>query len=274
MTLHVHQELTQGTNEWLAARRGIVTASVVGQLITHKRLTAFDYDCPDCGADALGPCFSKAKGKEGPIKSFHPARIDAAREDDALGPLEVADNDASQRLTATLTAERIAGWTDPTFVNNDMMRGTLAEPIARDLYSGLYQQAEEVGFMRRAEDDWQLGFSPDGVVGFDGLVEIKAPRAKGHVQTIVADEVPASHIAQCQAGLLVSGRKWLDYVSYCGGLPLFVKRVYPDPEWFDVITAACIKFEQDATQTINEYLARAAGMHPTERIDFDREVVI
>jgi hypothetical protein len=67
--------------------------------------------------------------------------------------------------------------------------------------------------MRRDEDGWTLGYSPDGLVGDDGLIEIKAPRAKTHLRTILADEVPAHYMAQCQAGLLVTGRKWIDFVS-------------------------------------------------------------
>jgi hypothetical protein len=45
-------------------------------------------------------------------------------------------------------------------------------------------------------------------------------------------------MAQLQCGLLVSGRKWIDYVSYCGGMPLYVKRVEPDERWFDAIVEA------------------------------------
>jgi hypothetical protein len=79
-------------------------------------------------------------------------------------------------------------------------------------------------------DDWgfSLGYSPDGLVGDDGLIEVKCRRQKKHLQTILADEVPPENMAQLQCGLLVSGREWIDYVSYCGGMPMYVKRVYPD----------------------------------------------
>ena len=131
MTLHEYPKVEQGTPEWHDLRRGIVTASVVGRLLT--------------------PTF------------------------------KVADNDTSRGLTATLVAERITGWTEETPMNADMWRGVDSEPIARDIYSGHYQQAVEVGFLLREEDGWQLGYSPDGLVGMDGLIEIKAPRAKSHI---------------------------------------------------------------------------------------------
>ena len=73
MTLTVHKDLLQGTDEWFDVRRGIVTASTVGNLITMKRLTAGDYACPDCGAPAADPCRSKTK-QGAVIKTFHPDR--------------------------------------------------------------------------------------------------------------------------------------------------------------------------------------------------------
>lgn len=218
MTLHVYTELHQGSDEWLAARCGIVTASTVGQLITPRTIKA-------------------------------------------------AANDTSRALAVTLTAERITGHVEPIHPNADMTRGTLDEPFARDLYSEHYAPAVEVGFMTR--DDWghRIGYSPDGLVGDDGLIEIKSRRQKKHLATILADEVPLENMAQIQAGLLVSGRDWLDYVSYCGGMPLYVKRVLPDPKWFGAIIEAVANFEESAAQMIDTYNAATAELPDTERID-------
>lgn len=216
MTLHVY-DYEQRSPEWYAARCGIVTASVVGKLLTPT--------------------------------------------------LAVANNDTSRGVTASLVAERITGDVEQTFMSDDMFRGVVHEPIARDLYSGHHEQAVECGFMRLDEDGWTLGASPDGLVGDDGGLEVKCPRAKTHVLTILSDQVPAFHMAQLQASLLVSGRKWWDFVSFCAGLPLFVKRVYPDPEWFEAITEACKRFEVRAAEMVADYEKRAAGMTPTERVD-------
>lgn len=224
MTLTILDGLEQGSTEWHDARRGLVTASVVGKLLTPT--------------------------------------------------LRVADNDTSRALTETLIAERISGFTEETHMTSDMFRGVLSEPIARDLYSTYYSQAVECGFLIREEDGWTLGYSPDGVVGSEGLLEVKAPRARTHLRTILADEVPAHYMAQCQAGLLVSGRKWLDFLSYCGAMPIFVKRVYPDPAWFDAIEAACRAFEERARDVIADYHIKVRGLPIAERIPTDLELVV
>lgn len=215
-------DVEQRSPEWYAARCGIVTASVVGKLLTPT--------------------------------------------------LKVANNDTARGVIGALVAERITGLVEPTFTSDDMMRGIEHEPYARDIYSGHYQQAVECGFMRYEGDGWTLGYSPDGLVADDGLVEIKCPRAKGHVATILADRAPAAYMAQLQAGLLVSGRAWIDYVSFHAGLPLFVKRVFPDPAWQEALIAACRNFETTAAEMVAAYEHRAAVMPPTERIDM--EIVI
>lgn len=240
MTLHEYPNVTQGTDEWADLRRGILTASVVGKLLTPT--------------------------------------------------LQVADNETSRAITATLAAERVSGFTEDTPLSRDMYRGVWSEPLARDLYSGHYQQAVECGFMVRTEPmpwdpnelvrsvdeetpTWTLGYSPDGLVGDDGLIEIKAPRSKTHLLTVVAGEVPMHYVPQCQAGLLVSGRKWLDFVSYVGGMSVYVKRVHPDPMWFAAIEAACRTFETNVTALVDDYRKRVDGLPVAERITFDLEVV-
>lgn len=222
--IHVH-DVEQGTDEWHDARRGLVTASAVGKLITP-----------------------------------------ATR--------RPANNDASRALTFELVAERITGYTEPTYPTRDMERGTYDEPDARAAYNEHIAPVTKCGFMTR--DDWgfTIGFSPDGLVGDDGLIEIKSRRQKVQLATILAGEIPPENMAQCQAGLLVSGRKWIDYVSYCGGMPLWVKRIPPDPEWQDAILEAVDTFEERARLTIDAYRTKAVGLPPTTRIPMIEEMRI
>jgi hypothetical protein len=264
MTLITHPDLLQGTDEWMDQRRGIVTASVVGQLISTRKLGAGDYDCPDCEAPALEPCRSKTK-KGAVIKTFHSERVDVARRSPSPVVVEVARNDTSQGLTTLLAAERITGWTEPTYISDDMMRGIADEPIARDKYSEHYAPVKECGFI--TEDRWgfQIGYSPDGLVGDDGLIEIKSRRPKTQLATILAGEVPIENMAQLQCGLLVTGREWIDYVSWCGGMPMYVKRVLPQQKWFDAITEAAATFEKNVAEMISAYGQYVTGLQPTER---------
>lgn len=267
MSLHVTRDLVQGSEEWHAARRGIVTASVVGKLISVGSPDASEVACPQCGSVEGVPCISASRKVPTPIKTHHDARVALASKQPPV--YSVADNDTSRAVVATLVAERIADFTEDLPMTSDMWRGVDSEPIARDLYSRHHAPVEEVGFIRRDERNWTLGYSPDGLVGDDGLIEIKAPRAKTHVLTILADEVPAHYMPQLQAGLLVSGRDWIDFVSYCGGLPLWVKRVRPDQRWFDAISDACIAFETTAAEMVARFNNLTSDLPTTERIDFN-----
>lgn len=272
MTLHVYEDLEQGTEQWHAARRGIVTASVVGKLISIGSPDALTVGCPTCKAEAFTSCLSMAAKKTpAAIKTIHDARAAAASERPPV--YSVANNDTSRAVTATLAAERITGWTEDSPRTWDMNRGVWSEPFARDLYGGHYHEVTEVGFMRLDGDGWTLGYSPDGLVGDDGLIEIKAPRSKTQVLTVLSDQVPAHYMAQCQAGLLVSGRKWIDFVSFVGGMHIYVKRVEPDPAWFAVIEAACRTFEADVEALAADYSKRVEGRPVAPRIDFDLEVI-
>lgn len=223
ISLHIYNDIEQGSDEWHALRRGIITASVVGQFITPKTI-------------------------------------------------KPASNDISRGLTMSLVAERITGYTEPVFVSADMERGNFDEPIARDLYREHFAPVTEVGFMIRDDLGFPLGYSPDGLVGDDGLIEIKSRKQKIQLKTILEDTVPLENMAQIQAGLLVSGRDWCDYISYSGGMPLYVKRVLPDPKWFEAITDAAKVFEATAAAMIKTYAAAIDGKPIAPRIDHFEEM--
>ena len=135
----------------------------------------------------------------------------------------------------------------------------LAMTINFDFVAG---QADGDGAGRAAVHE---GADHDGLVGDDGLIEVKCRRGKAQVETILAGEVPAENMAQLQAGLFVSGRAWLDYVSYAGGMHLWTTRVTPDPAWFDAIRAAVEAFEAAVFATVDAYLTAVEGLPLTER---------
>lgn len=216
MTLTTYAELEQGSQEWLDARCGLLTASTIGRLITPSTL-------------------------------------------------KVADNETSRGLTMTLAAERITRHVDYVHPTADMQRGTDDEPFARAVYAEHYSPVEEIGFMVRDFGDYKIGFSPDGLVGDDGLIEIKSRKPKEHLKTILKGLPPIENVAQLQAGLFVSGRAWVDYVSFSAGLPLWVKRVYPDTRWVNAITTAAAEFEINVTNIVNNFTTATQGLPMTER---------
>lgn len=225
MSLHVYPNVEQRSPEWFALRRGIITASTVGQLITPSII-------------------------------------------------KPANNDKSRGVIAQLVAERITGWTEPSYTSSDMMRGVLDEPIARAVYAEHYAPVTECGFMVNDDAGEPIGYSPDGLVGDDGLIEIKSRTPKAQVPLVIGCVVPPEHMAQVQCGLLVSGRSWCDYVSFCGGMALWVKRVLPDEQWFDAICEVAAKFEDIAREQADAYRAATDGLPMTERQTYDTDVVI
>jgi len=172
--------------------------------------------------------------------------------------LTPANNDKSRAHLYELLAQRISGYTEPTYLSDDMLRGQEDEPEARELYSFEYDDVTEAGFI--TEDKWgfAIGYSPDGLIGNDGLIEIKSRRQKYQIETILNSTVPTEYMLQIQTGLLVTGRKWCDFISYCGGLPMVTIRVEPDPAMHDAILAALTEFERQLGEMEKDYRAKLA----------------
>ena len=222
MSLTVYSDLDQRDAAWYEARRGIVTASAVGLLVTPT--------------------------------------------------LKVANNDTSRAHLASLAAERITGRVEDSPTSRDTLRGILDEPLARDHYATHRSPVTECGLMVREIGGARLGYSPDGLVGDDGLIEIKSRTPKKHLATILADRVPTENMAQIQAGLYVSGRSWCDYVSWCGGMPMWVVRVTPDSEWQAVIADALDAAEGVIYHHIAAYERAVSGLPVPPYIDHFAEI--
>ena len=272
--LTVYRDLVQRSDEWRMARAGIVTASVVGKLLTVSAPGPDAYDCPECGALAGLPCVSLRNGAD--IKTMHGGRARTAADNAATAEpvISVADNDTSRGLITTLAAERITRRVEDGPTTPDMWRGIISEPYAIDAYAEHHAPVDDgVGFMVRRVGAIPLGYSPDGLVGDDGLIEIKAPRAKGHITTVLDGQVPAQHMAQIQTGLLVSGRSWCDFISFNGGMHLYVDRVEPDPAWQAAIVDAVRAAERALDDITDRYAEATAGLPLTDRIPDLQEVI-
>ena len=141
-----------------------------------------------------------------------------------------------------LVGERITGEVAETYSNAHMERGNLMEPDARAAYefeSG--NTVEQVGFVRNGD----VGCSPDCFVGEDGLLEIKTKLPHIQIDVLLSGEVPPEHKPQIQGQLWVCDRKWLDFVSYWPGLPVFIKRVERDEEYIATLAAKVTDFLEE-----------------------------
>ena len=149
-----------------------------------------------------------------------------------------------------------------------MLRGQEDEIYARAAYEEHYAPVEQTGFITNDCWGFTIGYSPDGLVGADGLIECKSRCGKYQVQTFAEDAVPEEYALQLQTALLVTGRRWIDFISYCGGLPMFVKRVEPDAEVQAAIIAAATAFEERVCEIVQQFergLRAMPKVIPTER---------
>ena len=181
---------------------------------------------------------------------------------------------AVQAYACEIASQRVNRCIEDTYESYAMMKGHFHEEHARKAYDENYGDVTECGFITRDFGNFKIGYSPDGLVEPDGLIEIKSREPKFQVATIVADEVPADYINQCQTGMLVSGREWIDFVQYSTGMPLFVKRVTVDPERVKVIMEAMEAFEILTQKMEAIYRQASKSMVETERVDFVSDEVI
>ena len=146
-----------------------------------------------------------------------------------------------------LIGERLTQEPQESYCNVHMERGKVMEAEARELYelvSGL--TVEQVGFIKAGDD---IGCSPDGMVGADGLQEIKTKLPHLQLEVLLRDEVPAEHMGQCQGALWVAEREWIDFVSYWPKLPIFIKRVYRDTDYIAKIRSEVDAFLNEMAET-------------------------
>lgn len=126
-----------------------------------------------------------------------------------------------------LAGERIIGTSCESFQSQAMLNGIEMEEEARRFYEFTNDvEVKNVGFCLSACG--RYGASPDGLVGEDGMIEIKCPNLETHIGYLDKGTMPTEYLQQVQGELLVTGCKWCDFISYYPGLKPFVLRVYPD----------------------------------------------
>jgi len=166
-------------------------------------------------------------------------KVTASRAADVVAKTKSGWGASRVNYMAELIAERLTGEPSPSFTNAAMQWGTETEPLARAAYEFRADcEVAQEGFIHHPEIR-MAGASPDGLIGTDGLVEIKCPNTATHIDTLLGQKVPEKYVTQMQFQMACAGRDWCDFVSFDPRLPeemrLFVSRVARDQEAIDYL---------------------------------------
>lgn len=165
-------------------------------------------------------------------------------------------------VAAAMVAERLTGEPQEAYANAAMAWGTEKEPEAREAYAfQIGADVSVVGLVRHPSIS-RSHASPDGLVGNDGLVEIKCPNTATHIETLTVQRVAGKYATQIQWQLACTGRQWCDFVSYDPRMPtdmsLYVQRITRDD-------AAIAELERDVREFLAEVDAKVAQLEALYR---------
>lgn len=187
-------------------------------------------------------------------------KVTASRIADVCARTKTGWGASRKNYMAELVAERLTGERVEGFTNAAMQWGTDIEPQARLAYE-LQRNATvfETGFVAHPSIA-ETGASPDGMVGDDGLVEIKCPNTAGHLETLLGASMPEKYFLQIQWQMACTGRQWCDFVSFDPRLPesmsLFIDRVKRDDTAIQAIEKDVIDFLNELRLTVHRLRAK------------------
>jgi len=182
-------------------------------------------------------------------------KVTASRLADVLATIKSGESAARANYRAELIAERLTGKVIEGFSNAAMKWGTECEPLARAAYEAETGDIVTECAMVAHPTIQHTGASPDGLVSADGLLEVKCPETKSHINTLLSGSVPSQYMPQMIWQMACTGRKWVDFVSFDPRMPaplqLFVKRVPRDESLIASHEAAVIIFLSEIQQTLD-----------------------
>lgn len=157
----------------------------------------------------------------------------ASRFDCIVTPARAELSKQSDGYLRELLAEWLSGRVAESYTSGWMQRGNETEPEAREYYAFVRDlDVARVGFVYGNESR-MFGCSPDGLVGDDGMIEIKSPAPKTQIGYLLDRQLPLDYKAQVQGSLMVTGRTWCDFLSYCPGLPPLLLRIERDDKYIE-----------------------------------------
>ncbi len=182
-------------------------------------------------------------------------KVTASRVADVVAKTKTGYSTSRANYRAELVAERLTGVPADSYQNAAMLWGITTEPQARAAFE-FFRDTEVTltGFIDHPSIDMS-GASPDGLIGVDGLIEIKCPNTATHIDTLLGQKVPANYVTQMQWQMACTGAKYCEFVSFDPRMPehlrLFVARVERDQAVIETLQGEVITFLGEVTRTLN-----------------------
>ena len=181
-------------------------------------------------------------------------KVTASRVADILAKTKTGTSVSRQNYLIELALQRTTKTIEPSYTNAAMEWGTATEPQARVAYEvSTNNFVDQVPFIDHPKIQG-FGCSPDGLVGADGLLEIKCPNSATHWEYFKAKEPPKKYFIQMQAQMAVTGAKWCDFVSFDPRMPersqLLIVNVRRDPEFILYMEAEINQFLEEVSTEV------------------------
>jgi putative phage-type endonuclease len=181
--------------------------------------------------------------------------LTASRFADAVAKTKTGSWGASRAgYAAELKIERITRQPYPHYVSTAMQWGTDKEPEARVAYCQENDcDVVEVGFVPHPHIA-MTGCSPDGLIGTDGMIEIKCPDSATHWDMLETDKIPAKYITQMMWQMACTGRVWCDFASFDPRMPLelqlYVRRIDHDEKLIEIMERQAVEFLAEVDESV------------------------
>lgn len=187
-------------------------------------------------------------------------KVTASRVSDVVAKTKTGWGASRANYKAQLVCERLTGFVEPSYTNAAMQWGIDKEDEARAAYQiHALCEVAEIGFVDHPNIEMS-GASPDGLIGADGLVEVKCPMSAAHIETLLGQSVPSKYIYQVQWQMACTARAWCDFVSFDPRLPapmqLFVSRVHRDDTIISSLERDVSDFLAEVDATVSELRAK------------------
>ena len=184
-------------------------------------------------------------------------KVTASRVSDVMSKTKTGYTAGRENYMSQLIAEILSGKKIDGFSNASMQWGTDTEPYARMAYEAIADVlVDEVGFIPHPVIK-AAGASPDGLVGDDGLIEIKCPNTTTHLDMMIAETIPKKYRDQMQFQMACTRRKWCDFVSFDNRLPedlqIFIKRVDRDDKYILEMETEINKFLAEMLEKMEKF---------------------